>query len=257
METRKYKRLPYGNSDFKDIILNNYAYMDKTRYIEMLEQEANRNQFFIRPRKFGKNLFFTTLLYYYDLLEAENFDKLFGDLYIGKHPTPEHNTYAVMKFDFSGLNMNSEEGFKTSFSSNVQDAVRIFFRLYEHVFPEADLYVRQIDEEKPGIMALQILLAYLFMSRIYVPTSEYETVPGSADIYLQRSPLLPQVKYEWLLELKYCKTSAPASEIAAKREEGLEQINRYARSHRMKDRTDLKAALIVFIGKDKFKITEI
>jgi hypothetical protein len=93
------------------------------------------------------------------------------------------------------------------------------------------------------------------MNKQYVPMSEYETVPGRADIYLQRSPLVPQVKYEWLLELKYCKTSASASEIAAKREEGLEQINRYARSHRMKDRTDLKAALIVFIGKDKFEIS--
>jgi hypothetical protein len=126
METKKYKRLPYGNSDFKNIIMEDYAYVDKTQYIEMLEQESNRNQFFIRPRKFGKSLFFTTLLYYYDLNEAENFDKLFGDLYIGKHPTPERNSYAVMMFDFSGLDTKSEERFMISFSSYVQDTVRRF-----------------------------------------------------------------------------------------------------------------------------------
>jgi hypothetical protein len=102
-----------------------------------------------------------------------------------------------------------------------------------------------------------LMLAYLFMSKIYVPMSEYETVPGRADIYLQRSPLIPDIKYEWLFELKYCKASASEKEIAAKREEGLEQLDRYARSHRMKDRTDLKAALIVFIGKDKYEITSI
>ncbi|MDR1602527.1 MAG: AAA family ATPase, partial [Tannerella sp.] len=166
METKVFKRLPYGISDFKRIINENYVYVDKTRYIEMLENETNPNQFFIRPRKFGKSLFFTTLSYYYDLREADNFEKLFGNLYIGRHPTPEHNTYAVMKFDFSGLDTSSEEGFKKSFSSNVQDAVRNFLRLYEHVLPEADLYVRQIDEEKPGIIALQKAFAVAEQNRI-------------------------------------------------------------------------------------------
>ncbi|MDR1632278.1 MAG: AAA family ATPase, partial [Dysgonamonadaceae bacterium] len=86
-EKKNVKILPYGNSNFKDIMLNNYAYVDKTRYIEMLEKESNRNQLFIRPRKFGKSLFLHTLMCYYDMNEAENFDRLFGNLYIGKHPT--------------------------------------------------------------------------------------------------------------------------------------------------------------------------
>jgi hypothetical protein len=55
--------MPYGSSDFKRIICENYAYEDKTKYIEMPENETNPNLFFIRPRKFGKSLFFTTLLY--------------------------------------------------------------------------------------------------------------------------------------------------------------------------------------------------
>ncbi|MDR0698281.1 MAG: AAA family ATPase, partial [Tannerella sp.] len=79
-EDKNVKRLPYCNSNFKNIILKNYAYVDKTRYIEMLENESNRNQLFIRPRKFGKSLFLTTLMSYYDINEAENFDKLFGNL---------------------------------------------------------------------------------------------------------------------------------------------------------------------------------
>ncbi|GHT56232.1 hypothetical protein AGMMS49982_22940 [Bacteroidia bacterium] len=155
METKKYKRLPYGISDFRRIILENYAYVDKTMYIEMLENETNPNQFFIRPRKFGKSLFFMTLSYYYDLNHADEFDTLFGDLYIGKHPTPERNMYAVLKFDFSGLDTSSEEGFVKSFSEKVQDTVRDFFRIYGHIFPEADKYVNQIDDDHPGIAALQ------------------------------------------------------------------------------------------------------
>jgi hypothetical protein len=540
----------------------------------MLEKESNKNQFFIRPRKFGKSLFFTTLMYYYDLNEAENFDQLFGNLYIGKHPTPERNSYAIMKLDFSGLDTSDEEGFKKSFSSNVQDAVRNFFRIYRHVFSDADSYVRQIDEEKPGIIALQkvfyaaeqdkvklffiideydhfandliamgnrlgsdfyktmvaanglvrdfyerikmaaktsiinrtfitgispvmlddltsgynianiltlepqynemmgftqeevewliretgvdescinidmeayyngylfhkdgkhrvynpammlyffeqilrrrqppenivdlnlktdygrlrrlvqndnnretlirimkengivaellakfsidmlndddyfvsllfymglltikepcfnqlkliipnysiktlyweylmkmiretspdlniesrplneaihalaldgnleqfiayisenafgklsdydlrrfdekyiqiLLLAYLFMSKVYVPMSEYEAVPGRTDIYLQRSPLLPQIKYEWALELKYCKTDASEADIAAQQEKGRAQVEQYIASHRLGGRPDLKAAVIVFIGKNKYRILHI
>jgi hypothetical protein len=86
--------------------------------------------------------------------------------------------------------------------------------------------------------------------------SEYETVPGRVDIFLQRHPRLPQVRYEWLLELKYCKVSAPATEFEAKKKEGLEQLDKYIHLHRMEGRAGLKAAVIVFTGKDKFEITE-
>jgi hypothetical protein len=40
METKTVKKVPYGNSDFRDMILNNYAYVDKTRFIAELEREA-------------------------------------------------------------------------------------------------------------------------------------------------------------------------------------------------------------------------
>jgi hypothetical protein len=541
-------------------------------FIEMLENESNPNQFFIRPRKFGKSLFITTLSCYYDMNEAKNFDQLFGDLYIGKHPTPERNSFAMLRFDFSGMDTSSEEGFKDSFNNNVQTSVRNFFNLYSRIFSQADMFSRELSESKPGIMALDkvftaaeqdnvkiyfiideydhfandliamgnyvgkdlykamvaatglvrdfyerikastnfvssrtfitgispvmlydltsgynistnltlnpkynemmgftqdevdwlmketgvnpafinvdmqayyngylfhqdgvyrvynpammlyffgqilefkrppeyivddnlktdygrlkklvqndrnretliqiikeegivaeilqkfsidrlnddryfisllfymglltikepvfgklrleipnysirtlyweyilmmadenspgmtiqsgrlddaitslamegnlerfisyvsenafsklsdhdlqnfdekyikaFLLAYLFMSRLYIPMSEYEAVPGRADIYLQRNPLLPQVKYEWIFELKYCKAGAKESEIAKQQHEGEAQIEKYLYSHRFAGRPDLKAAVIVFIGKDKYRISQ-
>ncbi|MDR0682123.1 MAG: hypothetical protein LBG15_09795, partial [Dysgonamonadaceae bacterium] len=77
------------------------------------------------------------------------------------------------------------------------------------------------------------------------------------DIYLQRSPLLPQIKYEWALELKYCKTDASEAEIAAQQEKGRMQMEQYLASHRLGDRPDLKAAVIVFTGKNKYRILHI
>jgi hypothetical protein len=156
-------------------MLNNYAYVDKTRYIEMLEKESNRNQLFIRPRKFGKSLFLHTLMCYYDMNEAENFDRLFGNLYIGKHPTPKKNAYAVIKFDFSGLDTENAEVFRSSFSERVQSTIQDFLKRYKHIFEDADLYIRQINEEKPGINALSKMVAVATEDiRIFVIIDEYD-----------------------------------------------------------------------------------
>ncbi|MDR0680310.1 MAG: ATP-binding protein [Dysgonamonadaceae bacterium] len=571
MPEKKIKRLSYGNSNFSSIREENYYYVDKTRFIELLENETNKYQFFIRPRKFGKSLFFSVLDHYYDLNKAKDFEALFGDLYIGKNPTHRHNSYLMMLFDFSGMNTSSEEEFKISFSRNVQATVRHFINDYSSLFPESKMFIQQIDTEKPGIDALRIaydaadaagkkifviideydhfandliamrnrvgndiykqmvhanglvrdfyetlkiatknvldrifitgispvmlddltsgfniaanltldlqynemmgftqsevdtlmvetgvdpacinvdiqtyydgylfhkegensvynpamilyffdqilkerkapeniiddnlktdygrlqrltqnernrdrliqivkdegitttiirkfsidnltdddyfvsllfymglltikrpyfsqvflgipnysvktlyweyisrltretsnltletqllneaiiamamegdvhryidyvsqnafsklsdrdlkkfdekyiqilLLAYLFQSHIYIPMSEYEATPGYTDIYLQRNPNLPQVKYEWILELEYCKTGEE-KEVPHKREEGMAQLHQYLHSHRLNERPDMKAAVVVFIGKNQFEITEV
>lgn len=57
--------------------------------------------------------------------------------------------------------------------------------------------------------------------------------------------------------IKHCKSSAKAEEIAAKREEGLGQLKQYIYSQRMEGRPDLKAALLLFIGKNKYEIHDI
>ncbi|MDR1484191.1 MAG: hypothetical protein LBT09_05160, partial [Planctomycetaceae bacterium] len=77
-----------------------------------------------------------------------------------------------------------------------------------------------------------------------------------SDIFLQRNPKFPQVKYECIWELKYCKTDATLAEIDKKRKKGLEQLNQYINSSRLKDRPNLKSALLLFIGKDKYEIIE-
>ncbi|MDR0567110.1 MAG: AAA family ATPase, partial [Prevotellaceae bacterium] len=153
METKtpKPKRIPYGSANFEKIRTENYVYIDKTQYIELLEQENNANLFLTRPRKFGKSLFFSMLSSYYDINQADKFDQLFGDLYIGKHPTLKRNTYLVLKFNFSGLNTTSEEAFAASLSGEIQDNVRNFLGRYEHLFPKGDIYSEEIKIEQPGV----------------------------------------------------------------------------------------------------------
>ena len=106
------KKPPYGLSNFELIRTENYVYVDKTRFIEMLENESSKYHFLIRPRKFGKSLFLSTLRHYYDICYADNFETLFGDLYIGKNPTPKRNSLFVIKFSFSGLDITVKKDLK-------------------------------------------------------------------------------------------------------------------------------------------------
>ena len=100
-----------------------------------------------------------------------------------------------------------------------------------------------------------MLLSYLFQSKIYVPVSEYEVESGYIDIYVKRSPLLPQIKYEWLFELKYLKVREE-NLLEKKREEAKEQLKRYRESKQFKGRGDLKAVAVVFVGKEEYEMEE-
>ena len=49
------KKIPYGLTDFERIRKEPYYYVDKTHYIEWLE-ESDNFFFLIRPRRIGKSL---------------------------------------------------------------------------------------------------------------------------------------------------------------------------------------------------------
>ena len=100
MEQTAVKRVPYGVSDFVDVMERNQYYVDKTMYIPQLEDEAD-NLFFIRPRRFGKSIFLNMLHAYYDVRTKDKFQEWFGNLWIGKHPTPLQGAFQVLHLDFS------------------------------------------------------------------------------------------------------------------------------------------------------------
>ena len=109
------KKIPYGMTDFERIILENYYYVDKTQYIDKVEKVTSFF-FFVRPRRFGKSLFLNMLGLYYDINQKDKFEKIFGNLYIGKHPTPDRNKYLVLTLNFSSVAANMdrlEETFNT------------------------------------------------------------------------------------------------------------------------------------------------
>jgi len=95
-------KFPYAVSEFDKIRTRNDVYIDRTHHIPFLEEWGDQI-LFLRPRRFGKSLLLSSLMAYYDVTKADDFQRLFGTLAIGQNPTPLHNQYLVMRWDFSKI----------------------------------------------------------------------------------------------------------------------------------------------------------
>ncbi len=124
------KKLPYGISDYGRLVENDYYYIDKTKYIEELENLSEPYIIFLRPRKFGKTLFTSTLENYYDIKKVDEFEKLYGNTYIGKNPTKLKNSYHILKFNFSGIDTSDEEKTMKGFKEKVTISITGFVNKY-------------------------------------------------------------------------------------------------------------------------------
>ena len=127
-------RIPYSIANHEQLIRDDYLFVDKTRYIRDLE--VYTVPVFLRPRRFGKSLFCSTLECYYDVNRRDRFDELFGSLDIGKNPTPNRNSCMVMRFDFSVIEVKNDIDFVDEcFRSHCRDVVSVFLARYREYFP--------------------------------------------------------------------------------------------------------------------------
>ncbi len=161
------QKFPYGESNFAKVSLENYVYVDKTPYLEVMENLHTSYHFFLRPRRFGKSLFASLLSYYYGVEHKANFDKLFGRFYIGKNPTPKANSYLVLSFEFSGINTSTYESTYNGFLKNTKDGVRFFLGKYETLF-SASQQAEIIAEQSPESI-LKSLFVFHKINKIATP----------------------------------------------------------------------------------------
>ncbi len=169
-EPAELKKVPYGNAGFKSLRSDDYAYIDKTQFIETLEKSGSRFPFIVRPRRFGKTLFVETLKAYYDKVEARNFEKNFSGTYIGSHPTALANQFYVLKFTFAGLQSRKAE---EEFLISVRNSLVRFFNVYPHP-QQSDI----LDKDYPSAGALiESFFAILgpdYQQKLYIIIDEYD-----------------------------------------------------------------------------------
>ena len=167
--------IPYGVADFNDFRVKNYYYIDKTRFIRNIEEKGNF-LFFIRPRRFGKSLFLGLLGDYYDITLEENFDYLFNGTNIHKNPTPEKNSYMVLKFNFSLVYPNLSL-IEKEFVYYIKNTSHLFLLRYQHLLDiDIDRAKFEIENALSASGALQILLDYCKgkKHKLYVIIDEYD-----------------------------------------------------------------------------------
>ena len=167
-------KLPYGISDYEELIENGYYYVDKTKYIEEIEEDVTYLMY-VRPKKFGKTLFSSTLENYYDIKKADKFEKLFGNTYIGKNPTKNKNRYYILKFDFANIDTTTKETTLQGFKKVVEESIKSFIDKYD---VENRINISMQEDDEPEMMFLKFINMFEISKpdeKIYVIIDNYDS----------------------------------------------------------------------------------
>jgi hypothetical protein len=187
------RRSTYGASNFEKVIRQNSYYIDKTRYIEHLENV--RYPVYLRPRRFGKTLFTETLRWYYDIKAKDRFEELFGNLYIGKNPTENHNSYFFLKLDFSGMStwVSGDKTFiKRQFDNKIHIELLAFLRYYADYLHIPDETLTRFDDRyrnnAAGGLQYLISLVYAVQGKLFIAIDEYDSLTNAMAIHYKDAP---------------------------------------------------------------------
>ena len=166
------KRIPYGMQNFEDVIKEDCYYVDKTPFIEDIE-DSNMYFFFLRPRRFGKSLTISMLENYYDINKKDKFDEIFGKLYIGENPTPEHNSYLIIHLNFAII-VGGLDDYKHGMDNYCRTQFNYFVDVYSHLLPEGTK--EGLNQQEDAVNQLNYLCTQSKKSgqKIYLFIDEYD-----------------------------------------------------------------------------------
>lgn len=181
-KTRNRKPLPIGVSDFKEIVENNYYYIDKTKLIEDILHYRAKVNLFTRPRRFGKTLNMSMIKYFFDIENKEENRKLFEGLSISESEhMQEQGQYPVIYISFR----NMEEVSWENCLSQIRDLIRniyIEFKYIRKKLDEFDLmdfnnicFNNENSNWKGSLKALTKYLYEYYGKKAVVLIDEYDT----------------------------------------------------------------------------------
>ena len=165
------KKIPYAVSNYEELQEENYYFVDKTKYLEKLENY--KAPVFLRPRRFGKTLWCSIQECYYDVNRRNRFNELFGDTYIGKNPTDERNKYFVFRFNFSTIQVSEDRSeIEYNFNFITGAAFGAFVDYYQN-------YLKDFSYNKDDIFINKLagLLYYIRernLPQLYIIIDEYD-----------------------------------------------------------------------------------
>ena len=176
------KKIPIGVDDFKKLIENNALYIDKTKFIIELLDDAAEVKLFTRPRRFGKTLNMSTLKYFFDIKNANENRKLFNGLDIEKSVyISEQGKYPVIFISMKGIKTKDWEHCLYDLKGLIGDLYNEFEYIRE-VLNESELNTfnkiwlkEDIAEYKNALKILTTYLYKYYKKEVILLIDEYDT----------------------------------------------------------------------------------
>ena len=170
--SNNFKQIPYGISDFKQVLSENKYLVDKTMFFERMERAGNF-LVLVRPRRFGKSLFLNMLEAYYDINEKDNFQELFKGMYVADHPTEFHNSFQVLHLDFSRVGSDVDR-LRENFDLYMEVRCDSFAKAYARFYP--DTFADELKQIKSGEQKLNFIsdAAHAAGYPLYLIVDEYD-----------------------------------------------------------------------------------
>ncbi len=166
------KRVLYANANYEEIDDKNGYFIDKTAYIEKLERVDN--PVFLRPRRFGKSLWCRILECYYNINQKNDFERLFGNTYIGQNPTPLRNSFFVLHLDFSVVSPSGDIAeIEKSFNHSCNLKMKTMLGLSKERFEEKIV----IDIKEKAVASIQKIADFIeenHLPSLYIIIDEYD-----------------------------------------------------------------------------------
>ena len=179
---RDRKPLPIGVSDFKEVVENDYYYIDKTELIRDILYNRAKVNLFTRPRRFGKTLNMSMMKYFFDVKNKEENRKLFGGLKIsGSEFMQEQGEYPVVYISFRNMEEESWE----DCLSQIRELIRNVYMEFKFIRKKLDEFdLRDFDnicfnnDNSNWKGSLKMLSKYLhqyYGKKVVVLIDEYDT----------------------------------------------------------------------------------
>lgn len=183
-------KIPYGIADFAEIRRGKNFYVDKTPFLPLLER-AGYNLVFLRPRRMGKSSLISMMAHYYDMGRADQFDELFGGLWIHEHPTPEKNAYVVLHLNFGQVTGEDDRAVKVAYAQVVRKALDTKLSYLLSRSERLRQHVGSLDTQTDPIGMVSDAMGILqgMGLRMYIMIDEYDTfansllAAGNRDLY--------------------------------------------------------------------------
>ena len=163
------RKIPYGVMNYEELVRECY-FVDNTKYIRDLE--AVKTPVFLRPKRFGKSVWCSVLAHYYDVNLKGRFRELFGETDIGRCPTPLANSFLVLRFNFSTIEVGTLAEIERNFFDHVRLNVQEFTVRYAAL---AD-WSSALTAENPAMMIDRVrkIVQQNGLPPIYVIIDEYD-----------------------------------------------------------------------------------